>query len=141
MSHPQPPRTPCSSCPWRIDQNAGDIPHFSLALAERLKATCPDERDMGPDFGASMFACHQSSVGHEVHCAGWLASVGHRHPSVRLAVAQGRMDISRLRPAAHWPELHANYGEVLEKLRRTAPDNPEARACTAAARPRRVDMP
>jgi hypothetical protein len=45
--------------------------------------------------------------------------VGHRRPSVRLAVVTGRLDPVALKPGADWPELHDNYQEVLEKLRGT----------------------
>lgn len=110
---------PCPSCPWRVDKDASDIPNFDLDLAENLAATCPDKRGMGPDYGASMFACHQSRDGAEIACAGWMATVGHRHPGVRLAVAMGRLDASALRPRAGWPDLHQNYQQVLEKLRAT----------------------
>jgi hypothetical protein len=110
---------PCPSCPWRLDATAQDIPHFDLNLAENLAATCLDERGMGPDFGASMFACHQSKEGREIACAGWMATVGRRHPMVRLAVAMKRLDASALRPGARWPALHPNYQQVLEKLRAT----------------------
>jgi len=110
---------PCPSCPWRLDATAQDIPHFDLDLAENLAATCPDERGMGPDFGACMFACHQSKEGREIACAGWMATVGHRHPGVRLAVAMKRLDASALRPGALWPALHPNYQHVLDKLRAT----------------------
>lgn len=120
MNAPKPPHPPCASCPWRRDQDAQDIPHFSLGLAEQLARTCPDERGMGPDFGAPMFACHQSKLGGEVHCAGWLASVGHAHPSVRLGIMQGRLDAARLEPGPGWPMLHDNYADVLEKLSSTA---------------------
>lgn len=110
---------PCASCPWRVDATAGDIPNFDITLAENLAATCPDERSMGPDFGASIFACHQSKPGEEFACAGWLATVGHRHPSVRLAVSLKRLDPSALQPGADWPELHEHYHQVLNKLRAT----------------------
>lgn len=112
---------PCPACPWRVDAGAQDIPNFDLELAENLAATCPDERGMGPDFGASMFACHQSKEGREIACAGWMATVGHCHPGVRLAVALKRLDASALRPGARWPALHPNYQQVLEKLRATTP--------------------
>lgn len=121
MSVPKPPHQPCPSCPWRLDQDARSIPNFSLDKAEALAATCPDERNMGPDHGAAMFACHQSRIGAEVHCAGWLATVGHRHPAVRLSVMRDRLDPGHLQPGANWPALHENYGQVLEKLRATAP--------------------
>lgn len=112
---------PCAACPWRIDATAQDIPGFDLALAEGLTATCPDERGMGPDFGASMFACHQSKIGSELCCAGWLAQVGHRHPGVRLAIAFGRLDPAALKPGRKWPALHENYASVLDKLRSNRP--------------------
>lgn len=112
---------PCTSCPWRVDQDATDIPNFDIELAEGLADCCPDKRGMGPDFGASMFACHKSKDGAEIACAGWMATVGHRHPGVRLAVAMGRLDASVLRPGLDWPELHVNYQKVIEKLRATDP--------------------
>ncbi|WP_221623305.1 MULTISPECIES: DUF6283 family protein [Burkholderia] len=110
---------PCASCPWRRAAGATDIPNFDLELAEKLAGTCPDHRGMGPDYGASMFACHQSRQGEEFACAGWLAKVGHRHPAVRLAVAAGRLDPAALKPGVDWPELHDSYREVLDKLRET----------------------
>lgn len=113
--------TPCASCPWRLDATAADIPNFDLELAENLAATCPDERGMGPDFHAGIFACHQSKIDEEFACAGWLAMVGHASPRVRMAVGQGLIDAEALEPGKDWPKLHDNYGEVLEKLRATTP--------------------
>lgn len=107
---------PCTSCPWRVDQSAQDIPGFSLEMARDLAATCPNERGHGPSFGAAMFACHQSKIGGEMACAGWLATVGHSHPNVRLAVIQGRVSPDALSPGDDWPALHENYGQVLQKL-------------------------
>lgn len=109
--------TPCASCPWRVDATAADIPNFSIRLAEKLAATCPDRRGMGPDFGAPIFACHQSKVGDEFACAGWLATVGHCHPNVRYAVSLGRLDASALAPGEDWPALHKTYHQMLAKLR------------------------
>lgn len=111
------PGKPCTSCPWRRVASADDIPNFDLELAEKLADTCPDHRGMGPDFGAPVFACHQSRDGEEFACAGWLAKVGHRHPAVRLAVMSRRLDPAALEPGESWPELHEDYQEVLEKLR------------------------
>ena len=133
MRAPKPPRLPCPGCPWRLDQDARSIPNFSLELAQALAHTCPDARGMGPDFGAAMFACHHSKAGAEVHCAGWLASVGHRHPVVRLSIARGQLDPAHLEPGPDWPALHENYGQVLEKLRATAqPETPAAAPANTA---------
>ncbi|MCW3587367.1 DUF6283 family protein [Burkholderia cenocepacia] len=108
---------PCPSCPWRVDQDASDIPNFDLSLAEALAPTSPDARGMGPDFGAPMFACHQSKMGGEIPCAGWLAQVGHRHPGVRLSIRMGRIKPEAVQPGDDWPKLHSSYPEVLAKLR------------------------
>jgi len=110
---------PCPSCPWRIDATAQDIPHFDLVLAENLATTCQDERGMELDFGVSMFACHQSKDGREIACAGWMATLGHRHTGVHLAVAMKRLDASALQPCAQWPGLHPSHQQVPEKLRAT----------------------
>lgn len=110
---------PCASCPWQKSAVADDIPTFDLALAESLAKCSPDARGIGPDFGAPLFACHQSTCGEEFACAGWLAVVGARHPGVRYAVYQERLDPRALEPGADWPALHENYPEVLAKLRAT----------------------
>jgi hypothetical protein len=60
--------------------------------------------------------------------------VGHRRPSVRLAVVTGRLDPVALKPGADWPELHDNYQEVLEKLRGTLNPEDEANDTTAAVK-------
>jgi hypothetical protein len=111
---------PCKACPWQLHSSAGDIPNFDLELAERLARTCPDARGMGPEFGATIFACHESKPGREHACAGWLAAVGHAHPAVRLAVVTGRLDASRLSPRPGWPQLHQNFQSLIAKLRADA---------------------
>lgn len=32
---------PCAGCPWRTQKDSGDIPSFSLELAESLASTSP----------------------------------------------------------------------------------------------------
>lgn len=118
---PKPSAQPCASCPWRLDKDARDIPNFDLRLAEDLAATCPDARGMGPDYTAKLFACHQSKVGREIPCAGWLAKVGMRHPRVRMRLMRGEISPEALTPGEDWPELHNSYSEVLAKLRATNP--------------------
>ena len=110
---------PCPSCPWRRDQDGSAIPFYDHAKAEGLAATSPDERGYGPDYGAPMFACHQSTNEREFACAGWLAAVGAAHPNVRLNVSLGHLEPEALEPGEDWPELHATFQEVIEKLRRT----------------------
>lgn len=111
---------PCTSCPWRTGGSATNIPNFDLELAEKLRATCPDDRGMGPDWEAPMFACHQSRDRGEIPCAGWLAKVGHRSPRVRVAVLERRLDPKVLEPAPHWPPLWDTYQQVMTQLYATS---------------------
>lgn len=85
-------------------------------MAEGLARTCVP----GSDLTTPRFACHQSRDGEEFDCAGWLAVYGHRHVGVRFAVMTGRLPMEALEPDADWPELHASFSEVIEKLRVTA---------------------
>lgn len=107
---------PCPSCPWQTDRFAKDIPHFDLQLARNLIETCPDAKGHGPAFGSPLFACHQTQTGQERPCAGWLGTVGHHHPNVRLAVLRGQLREEALTPSPDWPQLHDSYADVLRKL-------------------------
>jgi hypothetical protein len=111
---------PCQSCPWVTTNTARDIPRFSLSKAEGLAKTCPDAKGLGPDFFASIFACHLSAEGADFPCAGWLAAVGRAHPQVRLMVIDGALPSEALDPGDGWPELHTDFQQVIHKLRRTA---------------------
>jgi hypothetical protein len=104
-------RQPCKSCPWRVDQDASDIPNFSLELAEGLARTCDGQ------FGSPQMACHQSRDGDEFVCAGWLARHGYDSIAVRLQLIAGKLSPEALEPSDDWPELHADFGEMIEKLR------------------------
>lgn len=50
-------------------------------MTEGLSRTYPDANNQGPAWDAAWFACHQSAPGDEVACRGWLAQMGHAHPS------------------------------------------------------------
>ncbi|PWI20548.1 hypothetical protein DI272_19120 [Streptomyces sp. Act143] len=82
-----------------------------------------------------MFACHKSPEGREKACAGWLASVGHAHIGVRVAVAQHRLPREALAPGEDWPPLFASYTEMA--ARQAAP---EGETCTLR-RPARKTAP
>lgn len=100
------PARPCPNCPWAKTTPPGE---FTEERYEELRNTSPDEDGYGPDWGAPLFACHKSQEGKDYVCAGWLASVGRDHPSVRLAVMQGEVDMCSLEPKDGWPELFTDY--------------------------------
>jgi hypothetical protein len=98
-------RRPCDECPWRADAEPG---RFPACRYDELRATTEQR------FGAPLFACHKTPDGHDRTCAGWLATVGHRHIGVRMAVATGRLDPAALEPGSDWPELYESYEELAE---------------------------
>lgn len=103
----------CKTCPWRLDARASEIPNFNLDLAEGLVSTISGQ------YGAPIMACHQSKPEQEIPCAGWLAVHGWHSIAVRLKLIDGSVTADALTPGEDWPEIHTDYPEVLEKLRRT----------------------
>jgi hypothetical protein len=99
-------KRPCDECPWRTDAEQG---RFTPERWAALAASSADERGMGPEFGAPLFACHKTAEGGERACAGWLAMEGANHPSARLAVAMGSLPECSLTPGEDWPTLHQDF--------------------------------
>lgn len=109
-----PRRTPCKTCPWRLEAHVRDIPNFKLLMAEGLASSCRSE----PAIGDPIFACHQSKEGEEFVCAGWAAVYGHVSLSLRLSVLTGNTPADSMGPAEpDWPELHTSYDEMMFKMR------------------------
>lgn len=79
---------------------------------QELAATSGTPGDEVPAQGP-LFACHKSDQDNSAACAGWLASVGHEHIGVRIAVAQGRLDAAALQPGEDWPELHPTFADMV----------------------------
>lgn len=99
---------PCDECPWRRDQPPG---RFPARRYEALRATSATRAGSAP-LGAPLFACHKTTEGREIACAGWLATEGHGHVGVRLAVVQGRLDVGVLLPGGDWPPVYGSYSEL-----------------------------
>ena len=86
-------RKQCKKCPWRVDVDPRTIPN---GYCEKKHAAL--ERTVvkpGILFGAlRMMACHETPVGLEKPCVGWLHNQlgeGNNIP-LRLAVVSGRVD-------------------------------------------------
>jgi hypothetical protein len=94
-----------------VDQHADEIPGFKLELAEVLKTTTET------GLGNPIFACHQSHMGREVVCRGWLVRHGWDSIAIRLMLANGRMQRDELYPGDDWPELHESFDGMIAKLR------------------------
>lgn len=92
--------TPCSECPWKRSSPIGHFP------PERYVALAPTaQQQLGP-----MFACHMSKEGGEIPCAGYLMVAGPTSISVRLALAQGRLDLDSL--DAQREQVYGSYAEM-----------------------------
>lgn len=110
--------TPCSTCPWRVDQDASTIPRYSQEKAEGLLDTVGEG-----DAFRKVMACHHSTDEKMVPCRGYLAQEGWRNITVRLLVAQNQSpspdEVSDACTVAGIA-LEPDYPTVLEKLTRTA---------------------
>ncbi len=95
-------------CPFRRDADPGE---FTAERYEVLAATAGRPGEEAP-IGAPIFACHHTSDGAEVACAGWLAVCGHFHLGVRFAFLSGRLDPAKVGPLPGWPPLFDSYDEM-----------------------------
>lgn len=89
-------RKQCSACPWRKDVIADqDIPGgYSRAKHCALISTISEGASARLGATIRVFACHESPIGAEIACVGWLAhqlGPGNNIP-LRIAVSDGRID-------------------------------------------------
>jgi hypothetical protein len=101
---------PCGNCPFRTDSPPGE---FSMSRFRALRATA-GTAGAEARFGEPMFACHKTEEGRDRACAGWLATAGGYHMTVRLAVVEGRIPGEMLRPGDDWPELYPTYEDMVD---------------------------
>jgi hypothetical protein len=89
------PRRQCAKCPWKVGVDPYDIPGgYNPTRHENLVDTIarPGEVRLGGTM--RMMACHESGVGAEVPCVGWMHNqmgVGN-NLALRIAVMSGRVD-------------------------------------------------
>ena len=84
----------CKKCPWLTSTNPRDIPNgYCEAMHAQLRGTIAPEGTLtaGP---LRMMACHESPVGKERPCVGWLAQqLGPgNNIALRLAVINKQVD-------------------------------------------------
>jgi hypothetical protein len=90
----KPPRKQCAKCPWRTSTNPRDIPNgYREGLHRALTATIA-EPGAFRSTGLRVMACHETPIGREKPCVGWLAhqlGPGNNIP-LRLAIMSERID-------------------------------------------------
>lgn len=93
MSTTTKPRIQCKKCPWKISTNPHDIPNgYDAAKHAALKGTIATPGMVGGRLRA--MACHETSVGNEKPCVGWLHNqLGPgNNIALRLAARAGAVD-------------------------------------------------
>lgn len=104
----------CKACPWRKDVvPERDIPNGYCETKHRaLKGTISEGFHLGP---LRVMACHESPVGAEAFCVGWLENqLGPgNNLSLRLAVIKGM--VPEFRTVG---EQHETFEDTLPKKRR-----------------------
>jgi Family of unknown function (DUF6283) len=90
----RPKRKQCTHCPWKLSTNPHEIPNgYSTTKHRSLLSTVRPglESLVG---GLRMMACHESKVGKELPCVGWIANqagIGN-NLGLRLALLRGVVD-------------------------------------------------
>lgn len=91
-------RKQCKACPWRKDVDPHDIPNgYCETKHANLKSTIAPQdvmSQLSENRGLRIMACHESPIGREKPCVGWLDNqlgVGNNIP-LRIAASTGRID-------------------------------------------------
>lgn len=89
-------RRQCSKCPWRRDTDPQRIPGgYDVEKHRRLDCTIARPGELSDD-PLVMMACHETPVGAELPCVGWLVhQLGPgNNLALRLRVLLGKVDAS-----------------------------------------------
>lgn len=89
------PRRQCAKCPWKIRSNPHDIPgDYSVLKHANLIRTIATPGKFDPSSPLRIMACHESNVGRELPCVGWLDHQLNEGSNIalRLAVRNGRIN-------------------------------------------------
>ena len=113
-------RTPCSTCPWRVDA-VGEFP------ADAFRHSASTAHDMA----GNEFACHQSGKDKPATCAGFLLRGAHHNLATRLKVMSGKIDLDAVTDGG--AELFGSYREMAE-ANGVAPDDPVLARCRRTGR-------
>lgn len=87
-------RKQCAKCPWKVSTNPHDIPNgYCEVQHAALKNTVARPGQL-PTSQLRLMACHETPVGRELPCVGWLMQqLGPgNNIGLRLAVVSGRID-------------------------------------------------
>lgn len=110
------PRRQCAKCPWKKGIDPNDIPNgYSEKQHRDLASTIAEPGSFRPG-AAATFACHETSVGAEKPCVGWLVhQLGPgNNLGLRLRVITGQVDAN----VETVGEQHERFEDTLPKRKR-----------------------
>jgi hypothetical protein len=113
-------RKQCKKCPWRKGVNPTEIPNgYCETLHAKLKRTIAKPADLNFSGPLHLMACHESKIGKEIPCVGWLNhqyGIGN-NITLRIAVFEGKisMDIETV------GEQHERFEDTLPKDKTNVP--------------------
>ena len=110
------PRRQCAKCPWRVDVDPNDIPNGYCEIKHANLSSTIASGDvmsqLAEERGMRIMSCHESDVGDEKHCIGWMHNQLGPGNNIRL----------RLRVAfGHIEGAYDLVGEQHETLGETLP--------------------
>lgn len=105
----------CATCPWRLDQPVGRFP------AQAYRESAPTAYDAA----VTTFSCHESGAECPQTCAGFLLANSQNNIAVRIGIAAGRFDPSKMKRTT---PLYASYRAMAE-ANGVSVDDPVLRLC------------
>lgn len=87
-------RRQCAKCPWKVTTDPRTIPHgYRVDMHRALANTIADPERPNLHGSLRIMACHESPIGGELPCVGWLDhQLGHgNNIALRFAVHTGRV--------------------------------------------------
>lgn len=109
------PQRQCRKCPWRTDVDPNDIPNGYCSTKHRGLADTIAAPGVPSQGALKLMACHESPIGRERVCVGWL------HNQLGVGNNIG------MRLAVHSKRVSANYelvGPQHERFEDTLPEAP-----------------
>jgi hypothetical protein len=106
-------RKQCKKCPWKVSTNPREILNGYCELAHRdLKGTIAEPGRFSAG-ALRVMACHETDVGDEIPCVGWLAhQLGHgNNIALRMAVMRHQIDAD----VELVGRQHPNFGATLPR--------------------------
>lgn len=89
------PRRQCRACPWKTTTDPRDIPNgYCEVKHANLARTIAEPGVLPTSERLPMMACHESVIGRELPCVGWLVHQLNEgnNLTLRLAVIHGQID-------------------------------------------------